>query len=112
MVIALILKNYNFYWWIINPFSRIFKRDISYQNIMYTSVDCKDTHDRLCIHGSVAILVHNFVHSQEIALQSTLPVVAVKVTITHLSFIVCSLYLPYLQLTSLNLFFELLHCHW
>ena len=68
----------------------------------------KDTDDGLCAHGGVVILVHDSVHSQDIALQSILPVVATKVTKTHLSFIVCSLYLPsvcpYLQLTSLACF--------
>ena len=53
-----------------------------------------DTDDGLCAHGVIAILVHDYVHSEEIALQSTLPVVAVRVNMTHLSFIVYSLYLP------------------
>ena len=54
----------------------------------------KYTAHGLHAHCGAAILVHNSIHSQEISLQSTLPVVAVKVTMTHLSFIVCSLYLP------------------
>ena len=54
----------------------------------------KDTDDGFCAHGDVAILVHNSIHLQEITLQSTLPAVAVKVIMTHLSLIDGSLYLP------------------
>ena len=60
----------------------------------------QDTVDGLGAHGGVVSLIHDSIHSQEIALQSTLPVVAVKVTMTHLSFIVCSLYLPPVQTLS------------
>ena len=67
----------------------------------------KDIVDVLRAHGGVAILVHDSIHSQEIALQSTLRVVAVKVTITHLSFIVCSLYLPPAQPLSATDLFDL-----
>ena len=42
----------------------------------------KDTVDGFHAHVGVAILVHDSVHSQGIALESTLPVVAVKVTMT------------------------------
>ena len=53
----------------------------------------KDTDDDLYAHGGFAILAHDFVHSPEIKLQSTLPVVAVKVTMPHLSFIaLCDLF--------------------
>ena len=54
----------------------------------------KDTVAGVHAHGGVAILVHDFIHSQEIALPSILPVLSVKVTMTHLSFMVCSFYLP------------------
>ena len=67
----------------------------------------KDTDDGLRAHSGVAILVHDSVHLQEIARQSTLPVVAVKVTMTHLSFIVCSLYLPPGQPLSASDLFDL-----
>ena len=46
-----------------------------------------DTDNDLHAHGGVAILVHDSVYLQEIALQSPLPVVAVRVTMTHLSFL-------------------------
>ena len=68
----------------------------------------KDPVYGLRCHGGAAILVHDSIHSQEIALQSTLPVVAVKVTMTQISFIACfSVFLlvnPYLKLTSLTCF--------
>ena len=65
----------------------------------------KDTDDSLYVHGGVAILVHNSIHSQGIALQSTLPVVTAKVTMTHLSFLLCSLYLlPGQPLSATDLF--------
>ena len=63
--------------------------------------------DGLRAHAGVAILVHDSIHSQEIALQSTLSVVAVKVTMTHISFIVCSLYLPPGQPLSATALFDL-----
>ena len=63
----------------------------------------KDTVDGFHAHGGVAILVHDSIHSQEIAL----PVVAIKVTMTHLSFIVCSLYLPPGQPVSATDVFDL-----
>ena len=53
-----------------------------------------DTDDGFHAHNGIAILVHYSVHSQEIALQSILPVVAFKVKMILLSLIVCSLYLP------------------
>ena len=66
----------------------------------------KDTADGLHAHGGVAILVHESIHSQEIALQSTLPVVADKLIMTHLSFILSSLYLPHGQsLSPTDLFY-------
>ena len=67
----------------------------------------KDTVDGLHANGGVAILVHDSIHSQEIAFQSTLPVVAVKINMTHLSFIVCSLYLPPGQPLSATDLFDL-----
>ena len=63
----------------------------------------KDTVARVHAHGGVTVLVHDSIDSQEIALQSTLPVVAVKVTMTNFSLIVCSLYLPPGQLLSAKL---------
>ena len=64
----------------------------------------KDTDDGLRVHDGVTILVHDSIHSQEIAFQSTLPVVSVNVTMTHLSFIVCSFYLhPCQPLSATNL---------
>ena len=98
MVIALISKNYNFCWWTISPLSCVLPEHhlclhgyVSYR---------KDTVDGLHAHGGVAILVHNSIHLQEIALQSTLPVVAVKVTMTHL-------YLPPGQPLSATELFDL-----
>ena len=67
----------------------------------------KDTDDDLHAHSGVAILVHNSIHLLEIGLQSTLPVIAVKVTMSHLSFIVCSLFLPPGQLLSATDLFDL-----
>ena len=67
----------------------------------------KDTVDDLRAHGGVAIDVHDSIHSQGISLQSTLPVVAVKETMTHLPFIVCSLYLPPGQPLSATDLFDL-----
>ena len=59
----------------------------------------------LSAHGGVSILFHDSVHSQGIALQSTLPVLAIKVTMTHLPFIVRSLYLiPGQPISATNLF--------
>ena len=67
----------------------------------------KDPVDGLRAHGGVAILVHDSIHSQDIALPSTLPVVAIKVTMTYLSFIVCSFYLPPGQPLSATDLFDL-----
>ena len=67
----------------------------------------KDTDDGLRAHGGVAILAHDSIHLQEIGLQSTLPVVAVKVTMSHLSFQLCSSYLPPGQPLSATDLFDL-----
>ena len=68
----------------------------------------KDTVDGLGAHGHAPIIVHDSIHSKEIALKSTLPVVADKVTKTDLSFVLCFciflLVSPYLQPTSLTCF--------
>ena len=53
------------------------------------------------------LLVYDSIHSQEIALQFTLPVVAVKVTMPHPSFILCFLYLPPGQPLSATDLFDL-----
>ena len=89
MVITPILKNYSFCWCLqethLLPEHHLhLRRYACYRN---------DTDDGLHAHSGVAILVHDSVHSQEIALQFLLPVVAVRVTMTYLSFIVCSLYI-------------------
>ena len=110
MVIAPISKNYNFCWWILTSFLKLQETHLLPEHHLHVRGHAcyrKDTVDGLRAHSGVAIHVHDSIHSQEIALQSTLPVVAVKVTITHLSFIVCSLYLPPGQPLSATDLFDL-----
>ena len=65
----------------------------------------KDTDYGLRAHGGVAILVHDIIQSQGFTLQYTLPVVAVKVTVSYLSFLLF-LYLPPGQhLCAMDLFY-------
>ena len=67
-----------------------------------------DTDHGLRVHGGAVIFVQDSVHLQEIALQSTLPVVSINIILSHLSFIAYSLYLNPSGTVSATDLFDLL----
>ena len=53
-----------------------------------------DADDGSRAHGDVALLIHDHLCSQEVAVQSSLQVLCIRVSLSSLSFSVCNIYIP------------------